>query len=169
MGNLIAVKLKNYNGSYSNFGGICGELYSSVPNVNDIKNCFNVGEFVVNETDQNKTFACGGICGTNYSSGAKINNCYSRGKMPNDVLEKQFEAWRVSPILGGRGEPCILSNNYYLEDIDPDGQETKGEYEKKTADFMKTEDFVTLLNKEEETWEIRDGENEGYPVIKNNK
>ena len=142
---------------YSYAGGIVG--YSSSGSTN-IDYCYNRGAVSAVSTSTSSISDCvgyaGGIVGFRYGSSLEIRNCYNRGNISATGVDGQ----RSSGILGTgtgtiinsyntgaathgiRGSSSTTTNCYYLSGS---GSSTYGG-EPKTAEFMKSMDFVNLLN-----------------------
>lgn len=130
-------------------GGIVGELGRS----SKTENCYNKGSIKGEES-------IGGIVGDCYASpnpAGSVVNCYNIG----NVLKVE----QHGGIWGTRHSSHTSVNSYYLEgtaELDY-GDETAKELAK-NSDYIKTT-FLTNANASETIWEIRDGINNGYPVI----
>ena len=122
-------------------GGIVGRCYGT------IEECYNVG------TVRSRIWNCAGIAGRCQNTG-KIINCYNRG-----AITPQHTSWGSGihgsfPGDGGtKGDvknsystflkvalSGTVEDSYYLTETP--GNDTQG----KTENFMKTQDFVDLLN-----------------------
>lgn len=162
-----AVELKSrgnytsYDPQSGNIGGICGATGAS--KVILVRNNYNKGTIIVN---RGTVTGVGGVIGwisTGNASGTVHHN-YSIGKI-------EINADNVKKVGGAVGKldakaDFTLNNNYYIVGTTKTADNNIGE--EKTMEEMKIQAFVDLLNEgqEEAVWEIN-GQNEGYPVIKN--
>ncbi|MBO4575292.1 MAG: T9SS type A sorting domain-containing protein [Bacteroidales bacterium] len=131
-------------------GGICGQL-------------FNKAQYCYNTTDL--SVACdesyaGGIVGSIYLIGqdsVSITSCYNYGNI---------EAENVGGIIAKTDYEVTLDvdNCYYLNTISSDNDYGTP----KSEDEMKSEDFVSLLNTDEEMFfmDTYGYLNDGYPILK---
>lgn len=78
----------------------------------------------------------------------------------------------IAPIVGHfdtTKETMVAKNNYYLEEIYNWLSNEKYNAISKTEEQMKTNEFLTLLNTEQENdeivWKFKSGVNNGYPVL----
>ncbi len=112
-----------------------------------VENCYNMGD--IEGVD-----VVGGIAGRSM----KIKNCYNVGEIVYDA-----NANYVGAIVGMKPSGGTVSNCYYLEGCIADPNEYG---EPKTADFMRSQDFVNLLNNDITIWKM-DTEyiNDGYPIF----
>lgn len=124
--------------NYYRIGGISG------CNKGNIEYCYNIGDVSALEGNSGQnTFAYG------IGSGGNINNCYNVGK----IYSKRSKAYPIG------GMDAKIYKCYYL------GNDTDNESEK-TSDFMKSEEFLNMLNEENNIF-IMDTEhiNNGYPIL----
>lgn len=114
-----------------------------------VRNCYNTGKI---EGDD----AVGGIAGRS----TEIVNCYNVGEIVcgNGTNKK-------GGIVGFFPSSGNVTNCYYLESC-MDGSNEYGE--PKTAGFMRSRDFVDLLNNDTNVWVMDEKfTNDGYPVFGN--
>ena len=114
-----------------------------------VRNCYNTGKI---EGDD----AVGGIAGRS----TEIVNCYNVGEIicGNGTNKK-------GGIVGFFPSSGNVTNCYYLESC-MDGSNGYGE--PKTAGFMRSRDFVDLLNNDTNVWVMDEKfTNDGYPVFGN--
>ena len=78
----------------------------------------------------------------------------------------------IAPIVGHFAttqETMVAKNNYYLEEIYNWLSNEKYNAISKTEEQMKTNEFLDLLNSEQEddeiVWKYKSGENNDYPVL----
>ncbi len=154
------IKQKQSDGD-AGIGGICGETY--MDSTIGIKNCYNKGKIIeeASGTAEKPLNGVGGIIGyiSATNSSGVISNNYNFGQI--EILGENII--NIGSVIGRvTSDAFVRNNNYYLE-----GTPENAEGEKKSATEMKKQEFVDLLNTglEEIAWEIRDSENEGYPVI----
>ena len=132
-------------------GGICGQL-------------FNKAQYCYNTTDL--SVACdesyaGGIVGSIYNSSHDtvfINSCYFAGVISAD---------NIGGIIAKNDYPSITiiaGDSYYINTISSDNDFGTP----KSEDEMKSEDFVSLLNTDEEMFfmDTYGYINSGYPILK---
>ncbi|MDY6436765.1 MAG: T9SS type A sorting domain-containing protein [Bacteroidales bacterium] len=114
-----------------------------------VRNCYNTGKI---EGDD----AVGGIAGRS----TEIVNCYNVGEIVcgNGTNKK-------GGIVGFFPSSGNVTNCYYLESC-MDGSNGYGE--PKTAGFMRSRDFIDLLNNDTNVWVMDEKfTNDGYPVFGN--
>ena len=166
-------------------GGIVGVLFGTV------EKCYNTGEIMSENEEYCEVAGIAGSIGTNCT--AKIANCYNTGKIvgnsvaiggivgwvsetgTNGIISNNYNigkfeigenANNVGGIIGRiTTDTFTINNNYYIEGTIQTGENDKGE--SKTAEEMKIQEFVDLLNTglAEKAWELIEGENENYPVL----
>ena len=164
--NIGNVKLKS--DKEGSVGGVVGvTLYNSKGSLvtSVIRNTYNLGTVIA---EGNGIKYVGGIVGI-LSAGnvnVTINNNYNIGKIQRIGTGTD----KIGGVLGSISDvenpegTFNVNNNYYMQGIiETDG----GNSIAKTSAEMKTEDFVKDLNKGLDTaaWEIRAGQNSGYPVL----
>lgn len=144
-------------------GGICGiicNMYEST-----IKNCYNTGSIIPEKSSkypsENIQFI-GGIIGwmsSNETSGT-ISNNYNIGKI--EIAGK--EVTYVGGVIGSYSSKFTIKNNYYIEGTAKTNETLSSSGESKTEPQMKTEEFLALLNADQETavWELKPN---SYPSI----
>ena len=114
-----------------------------------VESCYNMG----NITGENVVGGIAGRC-------ADIKNSYNVGEI------SYFETTNYKgAIVGNKPSGSGIINCHYLEGCIADPNEYG---EPKTAEFMRSEEFVGLLNNETDVW-VYDEENtnDGYPVFGN--
>ena len=140
-------------------GGVCGIMGTT--NTQTITNTYNKGNIIIERNDiQN----IGGIVGIMADNGkATMTNNYNIGKIT--ILGNNVN--NVGGVLGyiEQNNDYTKHNNYYLDTTLNVAGNAYGE--SKTSEQMKLPAFVTELNTglEAAAWEIRTGENNGYPVL----
>lgn len=144
-------------------GGICGivcNMYEST-----IKNCYNTGSIIPEKSSEypdTNIIYIGGIIGwmsSNETSGT-ISNNYNIGKI--EIAGK--EVTYVGGVIGGYSSKFTIKNNYYIEGTSKTNETLSSSGESKTEAQMKTEEFLALLNADQETavWELKPN---SYPSI----
>ncbi len=139
-------------------GGICGVIGNEANAI--IRNCYNIGKIIEEGNSKTKIGGILGWLGSPITS-VTISNNYNIGK----IEIKGENVTNVGGIVGKNDlSTASIQNNYYLEGIYHTAENKIGE--SKTSTFMKTQEFVDLLNTglTEKIWEIN-GQNDGYPVI----
>lgn len=134
----------------ANLGNIKGRTYvGGIISINGtVENCYNVGNIEgVN--------AIGGIAGASN----KIKNCYNVGNIVYDEGAKYKGA-----IVGRKSSGANnIDNCYYLEGCIAESNEYG---EPKSAEFMRSQDFVNLLNNDITIWTMdTENINDGYPIF----
>lgn len=114
-----------------------------------IENCYNKGNISGSEM-------IGGLAGS-ILNGSLIKNSYNIGTIEASV--------NYSGAIVGRksGATAKIENSYYLNT----SIEKSNEYgEAKNADFMRSQDFVNMLNNNTDVWYIdEENTNDGYPIL----
>lgn len=131
----------------ANIGDISGNLgVGGVVGFNGtVENCYNIGN--IEGAD-----CVGGIAG----KATKITNCYNVG----DVVYGEGSS-RKGGIVGIENTNVV--NCYYLEGC---VAESNNNGEPKTAEFMRSLEFVNLLNNDTDVWVVdSENTNDGYPVF----
>ena len=147
-------------------GGICGivcNMYEST-----IKNCYNIGSIIPeksSEYPESEIQYLGGIIGwmsSNQTSGT-ISNNYNIGKIETEGKNATY----VGGVIGLLSKTFTIKNNYYIAGIPTTSEELAVAGESKTEAEMKTEEFLALLNADQETpvWELNPSKNNGYPSL----
>ena len=126
----------------SNLGGIVGEAYNIT-----IENCYNLGALEA-FNDYIESVGLGGIVG--YLSDGTVHNCYNAGG-----LVYAGEHTHIAAICGYPEGNVQFENCYYLKGSDTNAIA-------KTAEYMKTYDFIDDLGGEE-YWKFFDTQD--YPVL----
>ena len=132
--------------SVSNIGGIVGSNYSVVTK------CYNVG-IITTEYDD-----IGGIVGYS-SSGSKINCCYNIGTITGNNFVGGIVGWSAAEIR----------NCYYLDGTAMYGgnnMTSMNGIEQKSSNYMKSSDFLDVLNINSNIFKIEPEKNNGYPILK---
>jgi hypothetical protein len=146
-GNISATSDHNYE-YYCCSGGIAGQSSSS------ISNCYNTGN--ISATASYFYSYSGGIAGQSSSS---ISNCYNTGNISSYAS--------YYPYLRGIANEGSVTNSYYLVTCG-----ATGAGQSKTEEFMKTAEFVSLLNGGAKAnfafaQDVVPFSNNGYPVLSN--
>lgn len=129
----------------SNVGGIAGFVDRGAI----IENCYNRGS--VRFTG----FYAGGMVG--YLSNGTLRNCYSCGSVLDD--------YSGCAIVGTTDFEVTIDNCYYLEIEDGAVDETDGVV-KKTADEMRSDEFLAALDKGQNAWKKDvNNVNNGFPLL----
>ena len=126
-----------------------------------ISNCYNTGTIVV--THDSEVSLVGGIVGDISATGASgnVSNNYSCGSI--EITGTSVS--KIGGVIGSNSSSQVeIRNNYYEKNKSNVTLNSIGEG--KTAEEMKTQSFVNLLNTDQTpaVWEIN-GENNGYPVL----
>lgn len=130
-----------------------------------IKNCYNTGSIIPEKSSkypsENIQFI-GGIIGwmsSNETSGT-ISNNYNIGKIEISGKEVTY----IGGVIGGYSSKFTIKNNYYIEGTSKTNETLSSSGESKTEAQMKTEEFLALLNADQETavWELKPN---SYPSI----
>ena len=148
-GDITGTGMNSNNGTY--VGGIIGSFHK-----NSMKGCYNSGKIKC------EYIHAGGIAGENY--GGNIKNCYNIGII--------LKCSNYGNICGGVYKEATIENCYFskaITNIDGVGYtnvETKQETINKDLNYMKSNDFITDLNKDEDVFTIDNNLNNGYPILK---
>lgn len=125
-------------------GGIIGGI-----NVK-IENCYNIGNIEGN-TD------VGGIVGA-VISGSYIKNSYNVGDVTSNGC--------VGAVVGRTQGSAVVNNIHYLNTCIEENNEFGIS---QTSDYMRSSEFVVVLNNETDVWCLdSDNTNNGYPILKTN-
>ena len=118
-------------------GGVVGQVIGIGKDENQIINCYNVGSI---EKKVNASSDIGNI----------IGGAYGRDKI---TIKNNYFSREISNIdgVGAIGENAQIEVNETIE---------------KDLNYMKTNNFVKDLNKDEEVYTLSGNLNEGYPVLK---
>lgn len=133
----------------ANLGNIKGKnVVGGIIGLNGtVENCYNVGDIEGME-------AVGGIAGRSI----KIKNCYNVGAIVYDE-----GANYKGGIVGNKPSGGTVTNCYYLEGCIA---ESNNFGEPKSAEFMRSQDFVNLLNNDITIWTMdTENINDGYPIF----
>ena len=143
---------KNQISTFS--GGISGST------VGTIRSCYNTG------TIESADSRCGGISGSfgvEKNLNASIYNCYNIGK----IQEIGIALGNITAAYGGSVKNCYFSKEITnIEGVFSGNETTVIEVYDKPLNYMKTNNFVKDLNKDEEVFTINSRLNDGYPVLK---
>ena len=133
-------------------GGISGNSFGK------INSCYNVGNIEGEYSDN------GGIAGTMMENG-EITNCYNIGEIIN-------KGSNLGNIVGAAHTQSKINNCYFtreicnLNGVGGIGASTVSiNIIEKTINYMKTNDFVKDLNKNEEVFKLGGNLNNGYPIL----
>ena len=142
-------------------GGICGGIGKNSSST--IKNCYNLGDVIEEASD---VFDVSGIISCiNQGFSGTISNNYNLGK----IIIKGQNVKGIGGVIGylsaTNTENATIKNNYYKQGIVENADNDYGE--SKTEAEMKTEEFLALLNADQETpvWELNPSKNNGYPSL----
>ncbi len=143
-------------------GGICGVIGDNSSAI--IKNCYSLGD-VIEETSN--VAEIGGIIATiNKGFSGTISNNYNLGR----IIIKGQNVKDIGGVIGylstATTESATIKNNYYKQGI-VENADNNNYGESKTETEMKTEEFLALLNADQETpvWELNPSKNNGYPSL----
>lgn len=139
-----------------NLGDIKGDLLVggiAAYCLESIENCYNVGNLTGGEL-------VGGVVGYLIKASAIMKNCYNVGNI-NTSEETEF----MGGLVGKTKSDTSIENCYYLETC----IESSNEYgEAETAEFMRSHEFVTLLNNNTNVWQYdAQNSNNGFPILNN--
>ena len=160
------------SGAAATAGGIIGYLNAAASN-SIIENCYNTGAVDSKKTIGINTNNAGGIVGLINYNGITLSNCYNIGTITGSREDGKVSrvggivGYNVSDSLSDDEVLTVISNTYYLDSsttVGIHGGDVTGSVESRTSNYMKTDDFVTLLGGE--NWKIVTGENDGYPILK---
>ncbi len=166
-------------GNGSNAGGLVGEYGTAI-------NCFSSGKITCGDsTDYGAESAAGGLCGMYMD----MYNCFASGSIAGG------SGARVGSLVGVESDFATVENSYWNAESgakagifmiqqtpkDPMTPSLEPTFKadpsvSKTSAFMKSNDFVALLNKfvtennqkyenTLTTWKLESGLNGGYPVL----
>lgn len=146
------------------------------PTGNDIKNCANIGNIILNHT----VVAAGGIV----AGASKIENCYNTGNITitatyanavggiagqSTSIKNCYNVGNIASsrycgaIIGSPGTTDSIVNCYYSIGCI---EENNGIGIPMIADFMRTHEFVNMLNNGTDIWAYDENNiNDGYPVL----
>ncbi|MCQ2308291.1 MAG: T9SS type A sorting domain-containing protein [Bacteroidales bacterium] len=141
-------------------GGILGYAWgrtnSTLPVVEvEVRNCYNVADLSVNPVDDAyiHTAAGGIVGGVDTYARADVSNCYHVGGLT---------AEHTGGILVPAGDSASVTNSYFIDGCCCDN----GFGEPQTEGFMKSAEFVSLLNAGGEVFAMdTDNVNGGFPVF----
>ena len=155
------VNIGTVQGKEGFIGGICGGILADSSTI--IKNCYNLGN-IIGETSNVSDFG-GIVAGINQGFSGTISNNYNLGK----IIIKGQNVKGIGGVIGylsaTNTENATIKNNYYKQGIVENADNDYGE--SKTEAEMKTEEFLALLNADQETpvWELNPSKNNGYPSL----
>ena len=141
-------------------GGILGSSMGFnahfVKNKIEIRSCYNVGDVSVDVAGTGLNESACGILGVAYiNDTVTVVSCYSAGTLMGDAM---------GGIMVTESEKITVTNSYYLESEGCDN----GYGEPKTEEYMKTEEFVEVLNESDPVYSMDyTNENGGFPVFVN--
>lgn len=138
-------------------GGILGcALYrSNIPTTDvDITDCYNVADLSANPVTGVYETAAGGIVGgADTQARVDVSNCYHAGGLTAD---------RTGGILVPDGDSVSVTNSHFIDGCGGDN----GFGEPQTEGFMKSAEFVSLLNADGSVFAMdTDNVNGGFPVF----
>ena len=143
-------------------GGICGCMNDNSSST--IKNCYNLGDVI---EEASNVAEIGGIIATiNKGFSGTISNNYNLGR----IIIKGQNVKDIGGVIGylstATTESATIKNNYYKQGI-VENADNNNYGESKTETEMKTEEFLALLNADQETpvWELNPSKNNGYPSL----
>ena len=147
-------------------GGICGSVLNKYEST--IKNCYNIGSIIPEKSSEYSEWEIqylGGIIGwmsSNQTSGT-ISNNYNIGKIETEGKNATY----VGGVIGLLSKTFTIKNNYYIAGIPTTSEELAVAGERKSETEMKKEEFLALLNADQETpvWELNPSKNNGYPSL----
>ena len=160
------------SGAAATAGGIVGYINAAASN-SIIENCYNTGAVDSKKTIGVNTNNAGGIVGLINYNGITLSNCYNIGTITGSREDGKVSrvggivGYNVSDSLSDDEVLTVISNTYYLDSsttVGIYGGDVTGSVESRASNYMKTDDFVTLLGGE--NWKIVTGENDGYPILK---
>lgn len=130
----------NITGGYT--GGIAGATTNT-----SVTNCYNTG----NVTGNGETGGIIGLCAK-----GKVTNCYNVGTV-------KTSSEYIGAIIGKKQSNAKIENSHYLNTC----IESSNEYgEAQNADFMRSQEFVNMLNNNTDVWSMdNDNINNGYPIL----
>ena len=155
------INIGTVQGKEDFIGGICGGILADSSTI--IKNCYNLGN-IIGETSNVSDFG-GIVAGINQGFSGTISNNYNLGK----IIIKGQNVKGIGGVIGylsaTNTENATIKNNYYKQGIVENADNDYGE--SKTEAEMKTEEFLALLNADQETpvWELNSSKNNGYPSL----
>ena len=152
----------------NSIGNSTGGIVGSNKNGGIIKSCYNVGDFI------GTNYNFGGICGANGES-CTVDYCYNKG----NISQKVYGSGGITGTNSGAVNYCYnlgtiakgasiagtngnsIENCYYLKGLIADSCGIE-----KTEEEMQSQDFVDLLNLEEENFLLDTNQiNGGYPIL----
>ena len=135
----------------ANLGNITGKNgVGGIAGMNGVlENCYNIGTIKGEKM-------VGGIAGRGY----QLKNCYNIGE-----VSYYENSTNVGAIVGNKPSGGSVTNCHYLEGCIAEPNEYG---EPQTAEFMRSHEFVNILNNETNVWVYdEDNTNDGYPVFGN--
>lgn len=129
----------------TNVGGIAGY----VDRGGIIENCYNRGKIFFTG------FYAGGLVG--FLVDGTLKNCYNCGETLND--------FSGNAVVGTTEKGAVIENCYYLE-TEEGAADENGATVKKTADEMRSDEFLSALDKGQNAWKKDiNGINSGFPLL----
>ena len=148
-GNITGNGARSDNGTFS--GGVTGSSFGK------IVSCYNSGEI------DGKLANIGGIAGQLLEN-AEVENCYNIG-----IIKQGNPKGNIAGSAYGQSK---ISNCYFTKEIcnlngfGKSNDTAIIEINEKTISYMKTNNFVKDLNKDEEVFTINSSLNNGFPLLK---
>lgn len=145
-------------------GGIVGYANDNLI----IEDCYNTGNVTSTKKQGGNTNSASGIIGYCISANLEIKNCYSSGLITTQREDGKgsFNGGILAQKVVEEGQTVTITNCYYEQGKAAggiQGTNVTGSAEPKTAAYMITDDFVTLLGAS--NWEIVATFNKHYPVL----
>ena len=157
--NQAKITVTQGSANYSNSAGIVGILKGN------INRCYNTGE-ILNDSTANNVRAAG-IVGSLASTSSKITNSYNIGAIKTNNASDFATA---AGIIGHAETSGVIQNSYNIGEI----QQVRRYSEIIAYGNIKIENTFTSTNTPEEmieglgeNFEIIEGKNNGYPILKN--
>ena len=161
---------------YSYGGGIVGDIWSNDVEV-IITQCSNKGNVSVSNNSSSSYAKADGFVGCNRSGvSVSIKYCYnnaaitsySKGtKTNNHVGVTSGENCYNVGLLTKSGTDYTYNNGYSMSGTNSYYLSTTGGTSGKTSTFMRTAEFVSLLNNGSDVYQMDvDNENDGYPIFR---
>ena len=141
-------------------GGIVGISYNADCSTNiHIRDCYNVSDIYTYANNNDRYTYAGGIFGvTGECNVITIENCYTAGVIESDTIGGiiAYRDWVFNPGM------AVVANSYYVNTM-----ECFYNYGTSVSDdYMKSQDFVNLLNNGSDVYAMDDMHvNEGYPIF----
>ena len=147
------------NSYYMYIGGIAGTKDSDSNEIGKITDCYNSGKI----SGRAKRLSIGGIVGYTFMT---VENSYNIGEISGEATENLY----IGKVIGRKYNSSITINNcYYIKtnEITGIGNDSDIQDMSRTEEFMKTTEFVDLLNRGiSGAWkEDINNINNGYPIL----